>query len=432
MKRLFLYLLALLPVISVVSLLLLAILLFPITLLPNSILPVAPIYIVEIILGILLGLYGFRLRRMQIDNKLQIIYWIILGASAGVLLLLKYRLIILLQPLLPIIYAIVFEHIFISFKKYVQKSRDAFVVLNSFDAFFIGFYFLLKFIIKCKTDVINSFLNKLSIPQDDLELIIIILTLIVLFVLIPAFRGCLSVWFYKEQNGIRKQFGKVFWNLYLKSYFASFISICLYATLFFQLDTLQFSTILVFLIYMSLNIYFWMYVYEGIDRGGDDKKEVILNWVLIGLVSIFLVLLDQIESDLIGILTWFLPILLPIFIGEVNSIIPRGYLKTPTSVMKKHIYWLQMMSFNTLLVFNIVSSIFTKQILKKNQMEQINSLKLFLISVLDRGTSSNFTLGIFVSFIMLLCSMAIAYVLSKVMIYLIRRTYIETSNRYFN
>ena len=100
MKRLFLYLLALLPVISVVSLLLLAILLFPITLLPNSILPVAPIYIVEIILGILLGLYGFRLRRMQIDNKLQIIYWIILGASAGVLLLLKYRLIILLQPLL--------------------------------------------------------------------------------------------------------------------------------------------------------------------------------------------------------------------------------------------------------------------------------------------------------------------------------------------
>ena len=146
MKRLFLYLLALLPVISVVSLLLLAILLFPITLLPNSILPVAPIYIVEIILGILLGLYGFRLRRMQIDNKLQIIYWIILGASAGVLLLLKYRLIILLQPLLPIIYAIVFEHIFISFKKYVQKSRDAFVVLNSFDAFFIGFYFLLKFV----------------------------------------------------------------------------------------------------------------------------------------------------------------------------------------------------------------------------------------------------------------------------------------------
>ncbi|WP_347103950.1 hypothetical protein [Streptococcus anginosus] len=189
---------------------------------------------------------------------------------------------------------------------------------------------------------------------------------------------------------------------------------------------------MVYLMLMSFTVYFWTIVCEGIDRGGEDKEKVLSNWALIGLVSIFLVLLDQIESDLIGILTWFLPILLPIFIGEVNSIIPRGYLKTPTPVMKKHIYWLQMMSFNTLLVFNIVSSIFTKQILKKNQMEQINSLKLFLISVLDRGTSSNFTLGIFVSFIMLLCSMAIAYVLSKVMIYLIRRTYIETSNRYFN
>ena len=91
---------------------------------------------------------------------------------------------------------------------------------------------------------------------------------------------------------------------------------------------------------MSFTVYFWITVYEGIDRGGEDKEGVISNWVLIGLVLIFLVLLDQIESDMIGILTWFLPMLLPIFTGEVNSIIPRGYLKSPTPAMKKHIYWL--------------------------------------------------------------------------------------------
>ena len=142
--------------------------------------------------------------------------------------------------------------------------------------------------------------------------------------------------------------------------------------------------------------------------------------------------LDQIESDLIGILTWFLPMLLPVFIGEVNSIISGGHSKAPTPTMKKHLYWLQIMSFNTLFVFNIVSSISTKQLIKDNQIEQVNTFKVFLISLIDKESSSNFTLGILVSAIILLISMVIAYGLSRLMVYLIRRFYIETSNRYFN
>ena len=210
------------------------------------------------------------------------------------------------------------------------------------------------------------------------------------------------------------------------------ISICLYVSMFFQVNSINLSTILVYLMLMSFTVYFWTIVYEGIDSGGEDKEKVLSNWVLIGLVSIFLVLLDQIESDLIGILTWFLPMLLPIFIGEVNNIIPRGNSKSPTPNMKKHLYWVQMMSFNTLLVFNIVSSMSTKQIINNKQIEQINVLKVFLISLLDRKESSNFTIGIFISFILLIISIGIAYGLSKAMIYLIRRTYIEASNRYFN
>lgn len=145
-----------------------------------------------------------------------------------------------------------------------------------------------------------------------------------------------------------------------------------------------------------------------------------------------MVLLDQIESDLIDILTWFLPMLLPVLIGEVNNIIPGGHSKSPTPVMKKHLYWLQIMSFNTLFVFNIVSSITTKQLIKDNQIEKVNTFKVFLISLINKGSSSNFTLGILVSAVILLISMVIAYGLSRLMVYLIRRFYIETSNRYFN
>ena len=183
---------------------------------------------------------------------------------------------------------------------------------------------------------------------------------------------------------------------------------------------------------MSFTVFFWAYVIEGIDKGGEDKEEVKSNWLLWGLLGAFVVLLDQIESDLIEILTWFLPIFLPVFIGEANNIIPRGHLISPTLTMKKHLYWLQVMCFNTLFVFNIISAISTEQLIKDNQIEQVNNLKVFLISLIGKESSSNFTLGILVSAMILLISMVIAYGLSRLMVYLIRRFYIETSNRYFN
>lgn len=189
---------------------------------------------------------------------------------------------------------------------------------------------------------------------------------------------------------------------------------------------------------MPFTVYLWAFVSEDIDRGGEDKEVVKSNWLLWGLLLTFLVLLDQIESDLISILTWFLPMLLPVFIGEINNIIPRGYSKSPTPAMKKHLYWLQIMSFNTLFVFNIVSSISTKQLVKDNQIEQVNTFKDFLVSsigkvsLIGKESSSKFTLRILVSAIILLISMVIAYGLSRLMVYLIRRFYIETSNRYFN
>lgn len=430
MKRLFWYLLALLPAIVTVSFLILIVLIFPPSLLPDNILSIAPIYITEVILGILMVVYGFRLRSLQISKNLQTIYWL-LGILAGILLFLDYRLITLLQSSLLVIYALLFEQRFQSFKTYVQKSRNTFVVLNLFDGFFISICLCGKSIIEKYKTNIEQFFNESPISQDIIEPFIVISICTVLFLILPFIRGYLSVLSYRKQNQISKQLGKVFWNSNLKSYLTSLLSMSLYLTPFFQLDALQSDTILLLLILVSFNVYLWMFVYEDIDKGGEDKEAVISNWILVGLASVFLILLDQIESDLIVILTWFLPMLIPVFIGGVNNVVPRGCFKAPTPVMKKYIYYLQMMSFNTLFVFNIMSSMFTKQILKNGQIEQVNTLKVLLISVLDRVTSSNFTASIFASSIMLICSVAIAYGLSKLMIYFIRRTYMEASDKYF-
>lgn len=304
MKRLFWYLLALLPAIVTVSFLILIVLIFPPSLLPDNILSIAPIYITEVILGILMVVYGFRLRSLQISKNLQTIYWL-LGILAGILLFLDYRLITLLQSSLLVIYALLFEQRFQSFKTYVQKSRNTFVVLNLFDGFFISICLCGKSIIEKYKTNIEQFFNESPISQDIIEPFIVISICTVLFLILPFIRGYLSVLSYRKQNQISKQLGKVFWNSNLKSYLTSLLSMSLYLTPFFQLDALQSDTILLLLILMSFNVYLWMFVYEDIDKGGEDKEAVISNWILVGLASVFLILLDQIESDLIVILTWF-------------------------------------------------------------------------------------------------------------------------------
>ena len=439
MKKILSYVIALVPILLLISLLFLVPIVFLISLVPNNYLPISPIWIIEGLIGILILGYGIRLNRFPINLKVKRVYWtvfILLIIITGTLFLCFKNLLIIFvfyQLFLPIIYILLFESKFKGVKKYIQKSRNTFCVFNLFDSSFIGLYFLLKFIVQTWEKNIESFLDKLDVPQDVIEPIVTVLLLIILFILIPFFRGYLAVRKYKKQNNILTPSGKIFWNSNLKAFLSSILSICLYSSTLLQSDTSKFITkLVVCLILMSFTVFLWAYVFEDIDKGGEDKEVVKSNWLLWGLLLTFLVLLDQIESDLIGILTWFLPMLLPVFIGEVNSIISGGHSKAPTPTMKKHLYWLQIMSFNTLFVFNIVSSISTKQLIKDNQIEQVNTFKVFLISLIDKESSSNFTLGILVSAIILLISMVIAYGLSRLMVYLIRRFYIETSNRYFN
>ena len=99
------------------------------------------------------------------------------------------------------------------------------MAFNLFDAFFIGSYFLLKYIIKENMNKIDSFVNELPISRSDLDLISLIFIIFLLFIFIPIFRGFLSVWIYKKQNRIFAQTGKVFWNSNIKSYGTSATSI---------------------------------------------------------------------------------------------------------------------------------------------------------------------------------------------------------------
>lgn len=430
MKKILSYVIALVPILLLISVLFLLPIVFLISLVPNNYLPISPIWILEGLIGILILGYGIRLNRFSINLIAKIVYWavwavfILLIIVTGTLFLCFKNLLIIFvvhQLFLPIIYILWFENKFKGVKKYIQKSRNTFCVFNLFDSSFIGLYFLLKCIVQKWGNNIENFLEKLNAPQDVVEPILIVLLLIILFILIPFFRGYLAVRNYKKQNNISIPSENVFWNINIKTYIISLVSICLYTSTLFQAGKYSFITVLItFLIFMSFTVFFWAYIFEDIDRGGANKEIVKSNWLVFGLILIFLILLSLIESELIGILTWFLPVLIPNIIGDINKY--SNPEKKQTSKMQKHLYYLTLVSFNLLFSYNILSILSSKYKIKDTLIDiflKIFNIKLTIIS------------NLLTTIILLSFSIIIALLASKLIIKYLEKYYLTSSNNYF-
>ena len=430
MKKILSYIIALVPILLLISVLFLLPIVFLISLVPNNYLPISPIGILEGLIGILILGYGIRLNRFSIKLKAKIVYWavwavfILLIIVTGTLFLCFKNLLIIfvvLQLFIPIIYILWFENKFKGVKKYIQKSRNTFCVFNLFDSSFIGLYFLLKCIVQKWGNNIENFLEKLNAPQDVVEPILIVLLLIILFILIPFFRGYLAVRNYKKQNNISIPSENVFWNINIKTYIISLVSICLYTSTLFQAGNYLFITVIItFLIFMSFTVFFWAYIFEDIDRGGTNKEIVKSNWLVFGLILIFLILLSLIESELIGILTWFLPVLIPNIIGDINKY--SNPEKKQTSKMQKHLYYLTLVSFNLLFSYNILSILSSKYKIKDTLIDiflKIFNIKLTIIS------------DLLTTIILLSFSIIIALLASKLIIKYLEKYYLTSSNNYF-
>ncbi|MEX2804754.1 ABC transporter permease [Streptococcus sp. H31] len=425
MKKLFIYLtyiVALLPIMSLFSLLILVPLAFPISLFPKSVLPIAPVYIVEIILVIMLGLYGLRLNKLVAKKTYKFFYWISLMVLIFVFL--KSRLVVILQPLLAIIYSILFEESFQKMRKFLRKSIGAIAFLNGFDTILIIIFFILRDNIKYVEMVLSNFsdiFEEFHLSQKNFEATIITMGMLFL-ILLPLLRSCISVITYKKLNNISVSSGKVLWNSYLESYFGSAISVLMYFRLFFQIDSSSFSASTVFVLFipMAISIYFWMWVYESINKGGDDKDSLILLYILYLSAIIFMVLLSMIESDLIEILTWFLPILLPNIIGNINKY--RRPSKKPTEKMERHLYLLTVRSFNLLLIYNLLSVLSEKYNLKEglNNIIQHNSKDI-----------SIFMSNLFSTLILMSISVIITFHISDKIIKWVEKYYLDSSNGFF-
>ena len=122
--------------------------------------------------------------------------------------------------------------------------------------------------------------------------------------------------------------------------------------------------------------------------------------------------------------------LIPIFIGEVNSLDSNYFGKKATQKMKKHLYMLQIICFNTLVFLNILTSlpldkIFSKNknIVKGNDVKEI--LEKLLNAIPDFNKFPEFLLSIFASIILVVTSFLIAMIFSNMMMSVFKRLYLN-------
>ena len=124
--------------------------------------------------------------------------------------------------------------------------------------------------------------------------------------------------------------------------------------------------------------------------------------------------------EFIGILTWFLPILIPNIIGDINKY--SNPEKKQTNKMKKHLYYLTLVSFNLLFIYNILSILSSKYKIKENLIYEFS--KQFDIKLTIIG-------NLLTTLILLVISIIIALPTSKLTIKYLKKYYLSSSNDYF-
>lgn len=436
LKKVFSYIPALLPVVFIASLLVAAALLFPLSLFLK---PPKTVWITEGILAVVVVLYGWRLNNFFVNACCKWIYWGVEILTIGLFVIFEcqnwfpeYQYVVVLQIAMLLVYSVLFERWLQKVKRFFQKSRKCLVALNVFDSIFIILFWLI-----IKNGQVNEN-GSMELSAGNQKMLISVLVLIVLMG-ISILRTRVSIEAYKKQNAIRIARGRILFFSYLTHTICSFLLLGLYgyylssnSNIFSCSDIVQiFSDIVSICIAMVFSMILWCLTYYTVNEGDMDKKDA----VVIGMVIFVFILFNQIESDLIGILAWFFPVLIPTLIGEINSqdtVRKEGRLVKPTLKMKRHLHWMQMVSFNTLMVLNILSSLSTTKKIENNEIIEINQLKKILVDMMNRsGTGNEFLISLFVSIVLVFISFIISIGISKGMMLLLKRYYLEPSNGYF-
>ena len=421
---------AYLPMISIASALGLSLPFFLLSLISSK---STALSILEIIIFLFSLSFSFKsLAKKFLSKKYVISYWIISLLSLILFFINDFRFLIFFQFTSLLIYVFNYTSQLNKLKDFLSKSMESLAFINSFDGIFCGMliYFLhnLNLVESTLINVYQYFLINYAISEDRINnWFSIVIVLIIPFVL-SVIKTVGSIKIFKKVNKIDIAKGKTLWNVYATMLIISFLWYYIYIY-YFVSNVIDFHSdlitdIFMFSSFIALYLICWWIIYNLIRYGAKDTKEVIASWLIGSICILLLAVFNQIESELINALTWFLPILIPSLIGEINSQFDtKKYKKKPirTEKMDRHLYKTQLYAFLTLLMLPIIPKLIEIIWGLKIKMELA---KLINLSVDWMSEFIASTIIIFFCFILSL-------IIGRGMIWLLQYFYLNNHNGYY-
>ena len=377
-------------------------------------------YILEIIICLLLiGFYLKLLSKRSISKISLSIYWFISISTLILFFLTDFKFVIIFQFALILIYAFKYINRFNKFRDFLTKSTKALAFINVFDGIICGtlIYFLH-----------NPNLVESTVSKKQINNWIAILLLLILPLILSVIKTVVSIKIFKKTNKVDISKGKTFWNVYATMIISSFFWLLSYLYYFFS-RTLKFhfdllSDVFILLFFIALYSFFWLQIYNMIGYGARDIKEVIASWLIGTICILLLAVFNQVENELINALSWFLPILIPNLIGEINSQFDiNKYKKKPirTDKMDRHLYRIQIYGFLTLLMLSIIPKL----------IEIIWGLKIKVELAKLINSSSDWMSEFLASTIIIFFCFILSLIIGGGLIWLLKYFYLDPSKRYY-
>ena len=377
-------------------------------------------YILEIIICLLLiGFYLKLLSKRSISKISLSIYWFISISTLILFFLTDFKFVIIFQFALILIYAFKYMNRFNKFRDFLTKSTKALAFINVFDGIICGtlIYFLY-----------NPNLVESTVSKKQINNWIAILLFLILPLILSVIKTVVSIKIFKKTNKVDISKGKTFWNVYATMIISSFFWLLSYLYYFFS-RALKFhfdllSDVFVLLFFIALYSFFWLQIYNMIGYGARDIKEVIASWLIGTICILLLAVFNQVENEFINALSWFLPILIPNLIGEINSQFDiNKYKKKPirTDKMDRHLYRIQIYGFLTLLMLSIIPKL----------IEIIWGLKIKVELAKLINSSSDWMSEFLASTIIIFFCFILSLIIGGGLIWLLKYFYLDPSKRYY-
>ncbi|HEL1568490.1 TPA: hypothetical protein U0576_002065 [Streptococcus suis] len=314
--------------------------------------------------------------------------------------------VIFLQPSILIVACILKNDLFPKIKEFFQKANQTLFWLNIFDIAYIFIWF---------------WISQIKEMSDRLA----IFWIITLLIAMPIARTfILNV--YIRQNKKIKLKGQTYLLRFIEFSIISFFKLIFYSYPLINSSELSIY-ILLFPLLATISYIFLNSISKKIDNGPEKSEIVFFKICFFGVVVIFVSAFYLFENNFINVLTWFLPIFIPVFIGEINTQYVQKKdesIPEPTLKMKKHLYGLQLVSFNTLVILNLslIKLIDNKSI--------ILILIEWLESLVSTTTSPIYSKFFSVCFMTVFLAI-ILHGFNRLLVWMLKIIYLDRSSGYF-